>query len=170
MSDASLAGIRWPHQFEPARSPIFVRNELNIAAPPEAVWAWLVRATAWPSYYANSANVKLAGGGEELTLQQQFTWRTFGINLRSVVEELVPGERLAWTARGLGVWAYHAWLLEPTPGGCKVITEETQHGLLARLGSLVLPGRMHRGHQAWLVALAGKAESGPPGSASATRP
>ncbi|GAC1560487.1 MAG: SRPBCC domain-containing protein [Polyangiales bacterium] len=157
------AAIRWPAEFDPARAPIHVRNERVMTRGAPAVWAWLVRATAWPTYYANSSNVRLEGGGDELSAGQVFRWKTFGVRLRSVVEECVPTERLAWNARGLGVWAYHAWLLLPHGDGCRVITEETQFGLLSRLGSALMPERMHRQHQAWLDALEEKSRSGAPG-------
>ena len=66
----------------------------------------------------------------ELRLGTMFTWRTFGVKLKSTVQEFVPNERLAWSARGLGVDAYHAWLLVPLLSGTHVITEETQYGTL----------------------------------------
>jgi hypothetical protein len=43
-------------------------------------------------------------------------------------------------------------------GGVCVLTEETQNGLLARLGALVMPSRMSRWHQLWLVKLGRVAE------------
>ncbi len=58
--------------------------------------------------------------------------------------------------------AYHAWLLRPSGNGCHVLTEETQSGWAARLGNLVMPNRMRRGHQIWLETLARKAAGGQP--------
>ena len=154
--------IRWPEHYDPKHAPVHVRNELAIAAPPESVWAWLVRAAAWPRWYPNSADVRIEGGGGELALGARFRWRTFGVAIRSQVKEFVAPERLAWDARGLGVDAYHAWWIERVPGGCRVVTEETQHGFAARLGALLLPRRMSRGHDLWLARLAAQATSGPP--------
>jgi hypothetical protein len=74
------------------------------------------------------------------------------------VREFEPLERLAWSARGIGVDAYHAWLFEPN----NVLTEETQNGFLARLGSLAMPNRMHKYHQIWLENLSEKALTGLP--------
>ena len=54
----------------------------------------------------------------------------------------------------MGIVAYHAWLITPTPGGCRVLTEETQKGLVARAGRLIFPGRMEQWHQRWLEGLA----------------
>jgi uncharacterized protein YndB with AHSA1/START domain len=132
-------------------------------APPAAVWAWLVRAELWPRWYPNSHRVRIVNGPRpDLALGARFRWWTFGVAIDSTVAEFVPCERLAWTARGIGVRAYHAWLLRPAGDGCQVLTEETQRGWAARLGSLVMPNRMHRGHQVWLETLAQKAAGCPP--------
>lgn len=155
--------IRWPERFDPQRAPVFVSNELTVASPPEAVWAWLIRAPLWPTFYLNSSNVVLDGGARELRGDTRFRWKTFGVNLVTDVKEFEPVHRIAWLAKGFGVEAYHAWLLTPTPdGGCHILTEETQHGWLARLGKLLMPNRMHRQHQRWLEGLASKAQSPPP--------
>jgi hypothetical protein len=155
-------GIPWPEEFAPSRAPIHVRNELEIAAPPSTAWAWLIRASDWPSWYANSRDVRIEGGARDLGPGVTFRWKTFGVSLISRVEEFVPIERLAWTGRGIGVWVYHAWLLRPTQGGCLLVTEETQYGFLSRLSHLFMPSRMHRLHQVWLEALAKKARQGAP--------
>ena len=145
--------IDWPAQFDPARSPIHVVNRITLDAPAEAVWARLIRAADWPSWYANASKVRIEGGESELFADACFTWRTFGVDLVSQVLEFVPGERIAWDAEGLGVLAYHAWLITPTATGCQVTTEETQHGFAARIGRLIFPGRMERWHQRWLEGL-----------------
>ena len=156
-------GIRWPDHYNPSNTPIHVRNEISIPAPPEAVWAWLIRAPLWPNWYPNSANVKfLEGTPTDLALGTRFRWKTFGVTIESKVNEFVPCERLAWDAHAMGLDVYHAWLLTKTTGGCHLLTEETQHGWLARLGAIFTPGRMYKLHQVWLERLAEKAVSGPP--------
>lgn len=154
--------IHWPPRFDPQTAPIHVRNELVMDAPPATAWAWLIRASAWPSWYANSAAVRIDGGARDLSAGVEFRWRTFGIPLVSRVHEFVPGERIGWFALGLGVDVYHAWLIEPRGGGCWVLTEETQYGFMSRLGHLFLPRRMGKWHQIWLEKMAEKAAGGPP--------
>jgi uncharacterized protein YndB with AHSA1/START domain len=164
MHDATA--IRWPERYQPARCPIHVSNELAISAPVESVWAWLIRAALWPSWYPNAANVRfLEGTPPDLALGTHFRWKTFGVTIQSSVRELVPCERIAWDAHALGLDVYHAWLLQRTPGGCHVLTEETQHGWVARAGALLMPGRMQRYHQVWLEGLRDKARSGLPPAA-----
>ena len=155
--------IRWPQRFDPGRAPIFVSNDLVAAAPAETVWAWLVSAPLWHTFYSNASNVMLEGGGRQLSSAVKFRWKSFGVNLDTVVEEFEPCQRIAWHATGIGVDAYHAWLLTPSSGGgCHILTQETQYGWLARLGKMAMPNRMHRYHQLWLEGLAKQAKAGPP--------
>lgn len=155
--------IAWPERFHPSRTAVHVRNELSMQADAAAAWAWLVRAELWPTWYVNSRDVHIIeGASSELARGTRFRWWTFGITIESVVEELVPGERIAWSAVGMGMHAYHAWVIQPASSGCHVLTEETQHGFLARLGKLFMPTRMYRFHQIWLESLEAKARGGFP--------
>lgn len=156
-------GVRWPERFAPENCPVHVRNELAMSAPVARVWAWLIRAQLWPTWYENSANVQfLEGPPPDLALGTRFRWRTFSVTVESTVVEFIPMERIAWDARTLGLEAYHAWVLRETPEGCHVVTEETQRGSLARLGDLVLPNRMSKHHQIWLERMEIQARAGFP--------
>lgn len=154
--------IHWPDRYDPSRAPVQVANEIDTSASPEALWAWLVRAPLWPSWYPNAKDVVVEGGASQLALGVGFTWRTFGVGIRSTVLEFVPPERIAWNALGPGVDAYHAWEITRTPAGAHVLTEETQYGWAARLGSIVFPSRMSKLHQIWLERLDAMARGGPP--------
>jgi polyketide cyclase/dehydrase/lipid transport protein len=153
--------IRWPDRFSPDNAPVHVVNAITIAAAPEAVWKVLVRAADWHEFYANASNVVIEDGGSDLSAEARFTWRTFGVDLETQVQEFEPFERIAWLARGPLIEAYHAWLILPAAGGCHVITEETQHGMAAHAGRLIFPGRMERQHQLWLEGLAAVARGAP---------
>lgn len=151
-------GIIWPAGYSPAESPVHVVNHIDIAASPSTVWTHLVRAADWPGWYANASKVVIANGGRDLTAGARFRWRTFGVGLETAVQEWVENERIAWLATSLGVRAYHAWLIVPSDFGCRVITEETQHGFIARTGSALFPPRMHDWHQKWLEGLKARSE------------
>ena len=157
--------INWPAGFEPENCPVHVHNEIYVSSSPETVWAWLIRAQLWPTWYPNSANVKfLTGALPDLALGTTFRWKTFGVTIKSTVLEFVPYERLAWDGHGTGLSIYHAWLIRGTAEGCFVVTEESQHGWLARLGKAARPKRMEQMHQVWLEKLKEKASSGLPPS------
>lgn len=155
--------ILWPSHYEPAKNSVHIKNELAFASPPETVWAWLIRAQVWPSWYPNSANIQfLSGHPPDLALGTKFRWKTFGVTIESTVLEFVPYERLAWDAHGRGLDAYHAWLIQKTGEGCNVVTEEIQQGWVARFGKVLRPNRMEQMHQVWLEKLRDKASSGLP--------
>lgn len=158
--------VMWPQGRAPQDNPVHVRNEIHIPAAPEIVWAWLLRAPLWPQWYANSHEVEILGGRprSDLAAGTRFRWRTFGVGITSEVIEFVPNERIAWSADGFGVDAYHAWVLLPVDDGCRVLTEETQHGFGARLMDIFMPKRMWEGHELWLNSLRLQSLQGmPPG-------
>lgn len=154
---SAAASINWPDRFHPDRAPVHVRNELDMAARPEKIWAALIDAARWPEWYPNAANVSFLSGGGRLAPGARFRWKTFGATVVSEVAEFVPHQRIAWTGRALGIDVYHAWLMEPSARGACVLTEETQYGGLARLAAALLPGRMSKFHQLWLEKLEARA-------------
>ena len=148
-------GIRWPKGYSPAESPVHVVNRIETTTAADLVWTRLIHATGWPAAYANAQDVAIEGGGADLFADARFRWKTFGIMLDTRVVEFEPGTRIAWIAEGRDVRAYHAWLVTPLPeGGCTILTEETQHGWLARIARRLFPHRMEYWHQRWLEALA----------------
>ena len=155
--------ILWPSGFETANCAVHVHNELAMASAPETVWAWLIRAQLWPTWYPNSSNIKfLTGQPPDLALNTRFRWKTFGVTVESEVLEFVPYERLGWNAHGTGLNSYHAWLIKKTTEGCIVITEENEGGVVAQLGKALRPNRLEQMHKIWLEKLAEKASSGLP--------
>jgi hypothetical protein len=159
-----MAQIRWPVRYEPANTKVFVSNELVIPAPPEVIWAWLIRAVRWPEWYPNASDVRLPeGAGPDLAQAMQFRWRTFGVRIVSNVNEFEPYTRVAWDGHATGLDVYHAWVIEPHgPRESLVLTQESQNGWLARISNAVMPNRMSHYHQIWLERLSGKARGGPP--------
>lgn len=152
--------IIFPPAFSPVNAPVFVHNEIDINATPEKLWYWLTNAVTWQQWYINASRMNLFNQSDQhLLAGTKFTWKTFGVNLKSEVQENVVNERLARNATAPGIRAYHAWLIVPTAKGCKVITEETQQGLLCRMGKLFTPNRMYKYHQIWLEGLKRKAEN-----------
>jgi hypothetical protein len=158
--------INWPAHYAPKNAPVHVRNSMRIDAPAENIWAWLVRAESWPDWYPNATRVRFGGDrGPDLALDIEFRWRTFGVGIRSCVQEFIPCSRIAWDGHAPGIDVYHAWAIEERGQSCTVVTEETQHGAIARLGAWLMPKRMSDFHQIWLENLAEKASQGKPPNA-----
>ena len=157
--------IIWPEGFVPGFTENFASNEVIVAGLAAAqVWPLLSRATAWPEYYANSANVRFYGDeGPELGEGVRFYFETFGFPVEARCTEWVPPRdgqpgRIAWHG-----WAgegetrldvHHAWLIEDLDGGrVRILTQETQKGKPAEELARARPNPMINGHQDWLEGL-----------------
>lgn len=162
-----MNAISWPAGYLPGTTDNFVSNEVIVGGLTAAqVWPLLSNAPAWPSYYANSANVRFHDGkGPQLEHGAQFYFETFGFPVDAACTEYVapadgmPG-RVAWhgwageagSAERLDV--HHAWLVEDLPGGrVRVLTQETQNGAPAEALARTRPNPMLNGHQDWLDGL-----------------
>jgi hypothetical protein len=154
--------IRWPADLAPDVAHVHAVNVLETSVSVEAVWPWLVRATRWHEHYGNCKRLAIEGGGTELALGTKFRWWTSGIPVVTVVDDLVPNARLGWSGTGLGARGYHAWILEPTPTGSRLITEESQRGAMVWLGQAALRRLLLHYHQEWLEGLARAAKLGHP--------
>jgi len=153
--------ILWPPDLDPAVASFHVRNELQTELAPERIWPWLVRAERWPELYAGASHVRTPSA--TLAMGTRFTWRTLGVSVTTVVEELVPNERLAWRGTGiLGTRAYHVWVLERRGTGAYLVTEETQRGFIPSLFRARLKRTLLDQHQRWLEGLVWAAALGSP--------
>lgn len=157
--------IIWPEGSMPGFTENFVSNEMIVAGLSAAqVWPLLSKAHLWPTYYANSANVRIHDHvGPDLASGVCFYFETFGFPVEARCNEYVPPTltepgRIAWHG-----WAgegdtrldvHHAWLIEDLSyGRVRILTQETQKGKPARDLAEAKPNPMINGHQDWLVGL-----------------
>jgi hypothetical protein len=155
--------ISWPEEHTPERSAFHAVNELQVAAEPEAVWAWLVRPDLWPTFYSNAKFIKhLDGPWPVLELGSRFRWWSFGAFVTSEVVAYEPERKIDWDAKVLGGRGYHGWVLQAGDGGTFIRTEETQRGWGIQAVKPVLRPMMVRLHQRWLEGLGQVAAEGPP--------
>ena len=161
-----MNSIVWPKGYLPGETDNFCSNEVIVKGLKTAnVWPFLANAYVWSSYYANSSDVKLPEGAEQLQADMVFFFKTFGFPVDAQVVEFVApqvGEpaRIAWhgwagdegSAERLDV--HHAWLIEDLEGGrVRILTQETQNGQPAKELAQAKPNPMINGHQDWLDGL-----------------
>jgi uncharacterized protein YndB with AHSA1/START domain len=158
---AELANrINWPQQYEPKNASFFVHNQIDIDAPPEAVWNVIIQAETWPAWYEGAENVKVLNGKNGvLGARSSFTWTTMGLDFISTVTEFRPPFRLSWESRKSTIQGYHAWLIVPTSTGSRLVTEESQHGFMTLLQKIFVPNKLHQLHDVWLSQIKKKAEA-----------
>ena len=152
-------GIHWPAGFHPEQADLFAHNEIAVHASCERVFANIVDAQVWPSWYPNSHNVKLLNSPNgKLNEGTHFSWDTFGVHIESRVHEFVPDRRIGWFGDGTGMNAYHTFLLLKTDKGCHIVTEEVVKGPGAVDFRKKQPNAMHEGHDLWLSTLKERSE------------
>ena len=152
--------IHWPDGFYPEQADLFAHNEIVVHASCEKVFANIVDAQAWPSWYPNSQNVKLLNSPDgNLHEGTRFSWDTFGHHVESHVHEFVPNSRIGWFGDGTGLNAYHTFLLLKTDEGCRIVTEEVVKGPAAVELRKNRPQAMHEGHDLWLSTLKQRSEN-----------
>ena len=151
--------IHWPDGFHPEQADLFAHNEIVVHASCEKVFANIVDAPVWPSWYPNSHNVTLLNSPDGKHHEgTQFSWDTFGEHIESRVHEFVPNSRLGWFGDGTGMNAYHTFLLLKTDEGCHIVTEEVVKGPGAVEFREKQPNTMHEGHDLWLSTLKQRSE------------
>lgn len=152
--------INWPKEYLPEEAPFTLRNEIYINADPQTVWNELIDYKAWPTYYKGASPVRLVDE-TQTTLQADsvMIWKTMGLNFASTIKEYEPNRRLSWESVNSKIRGYHAWLIVPQGKGCKLITDESQHGWLTFFQKTFVPNKLSRLHHDWLAGIKQRAES-----------
>ncbi len=151
--------IEWPEVFDPQNSDFYVHNEIEINASPEVVWKLLVEAHLWHRWYFGITNMRFETPGQgNLESNTKVFWESMGQRLNNTVTVCLPNRSLAWQFNETMIQGCHAWVIVPTENGCKVITDESQTGKLAKLQKLFLPRKLMKQHDTWLRDLKRQAE------------
>ena len=150
-----------------SRPPIVVHNELVIPAPVERVWDLLSDVEHWPSWYRACRWVRVESTGGEASRgsgarRVSFRWKAHPVVLRSAVVASERPHSFAIIADATGLHADRSFTLRPTPDGLGtvVVSHETQVGIVARLGRMVLAPRLYRANQAMFEDLSRAAAPG----------
>ena len=152
--------INWPANYEPSKSKFYVHNEIEVNAKPEIVWAYLINALKWQSWYKGAKNVSFTEPSDTiLNSKSVFTWETMGLKFQSTIKEFEPNRLLAWESKKKSIQGYHVWLIIATEKGCKVITEESQNGWLTFFEKTFQGKKLKKLHNIWLTELKKKSEN-----------
>ena len=111
-------------------APVKSTAEIDIAAPPQAVWEVLTRFDNWPNWNPDVKSMAFEG---PLAPGSTFRWKAGPGTIVSKLDRVEPPRYISWHGKTLTIDAYHEWWLEPRDGGTHVRTEETFSGLLASI-------------------------------------
>ena len=111
------------------RAPVAASGEIEVAATPEEVWGLLVAIDRYPDWNPDIREVRLDGPVQPGT---RFSWKAGPGTIRSVLREVTPPTRLAWTGRTFGIRATHVYRVRTSEGGATVGIDESWDGLVAK--------------------------------------
>jgi hypothetical protein len=136
-------------------APVKASAHISIQADKEVVWSLLAGIDSWLSWAGSIAQSKIEGA---LTPSTGFRWKSNGIWIKSTLQLVEPGKKLAWTGKAAGMTAIHVWELhDDENGGTLVKTSESMEGFLAKW--LMSPAKLERSLNDWLGDLKKAAES-----------
>jgi uncharacterized protein YndB with AHSA1/START domain len=149
MSATALPGID-------EQAPVVGSSEIEIAAPPEVVWAVLTDFERWPSWNRDVKSMSIQGS---VTPGSVFKWKAGPGTITSTIQRVEPPSLIAWTGKTLGIDAIHFWHLEPRDGRTFVRTRESYSGFVARLFGRPLQKTLDRALADGLAYLKAEAEA-----------
>jgi uncharacterized protein YndB with AHSA1/START domain len=122
-------------------APVVSRSEIEIAAPPAAVWEVVTAFERWPRWLRDVKSMSIEGPVAPGTA---FRWKAGPGTIISTIQRVERPRLIGWTGRTLGIDALHFWHFEERDGGTFVLTEESYEGLTARILRRWLQKRLDR--------------------------
>ena len=124
---------------------MIIKESLFINAPMKRVWDTFTDLTCWMDW--NTVILDVSYEDRCLTngkaLKCCFRPFLFPIRVKIKIEEIRPHDRIIWSARKKGLYAFHEFFFEEVENGILVTSKESFSGLLAAASGFLLPlGRM----------------------------
>ena len=92
------------------QAPLVSRKEVFIQASPDKVWEIQTNINAWKDWQPGINRSQLDGA---LTVGALFRWTSGGFAVTSMLQEVEPRRRIAWTGNAFGSKARHIWMFKP---------------------------------------------------------
>lgn len=120
-----------------SKAPLTAKKETVINSPIERVWRIQSDINNWPKWQKEITFACIEGALEKGTV---FRWKAMGMNITSMLQEVVVNKRIGWSGKSFGMYAVHIWKFEKQADKTKVITEESLSGWFPKLIKLFKPG------------------------------
>jgi uncharacterized protein YndB with AHSA1/START domain len=113
-------------------APAIARAETQIAADPQTVWSVISDLKGWPSWNDKVRSMSVSG---PLAPGSTFQWKSGPGTIKSILGEVDPPRKIAWSGQTMGIKAIDVFRLEARDGGTLVTQEESWDGFPVRLRS-----------------------------------
>lgn len=136
-------------------APATAEGEIQIAAPPETVWAVLTELRAWPTWNSDVQSMAFDG---PLAPGSTFRWKAGSTSLTSTLRVVEAPREVGWTGTTMGIQAIHVFYLEPSDGGTRARSAESFRGLIPSVLKKYSRRVLQRGIESILASLKLEAE------------
>jgi uncharacterized protein YndB with AHSA1/START domain len=108
-------------------APATAEGEIQIAAPPDTVWAVMTDLCAWPSWNPDVKSMEFDGPLEPGSM---FRWKSGSASLVSTLQSVDPPHEIAWTGVTMGIHAVHVFHFESSDGVTRARSAESFRGFI----------------------------------------
>jgi hypothetical protein len=142
---------------------MIIREEIFIAAPPEAVWRVFADIGNWGQWNPVCRECRLESGqalaaGACISFQLRPVF--FPVRIRPVITRCRPAREVVWSGSKWGLHAEHTFLFKPENGGTRLESIERFSGwMLPLLKAAGIPRRLHQLTRELLATLQSRAEN-----------
>lgn len=161
----------WPAGFPAERSGVVGFAVREVAAPADAVYAWLLRPDLHVDFYKALRGVKRTNGGApelEVGSKLSFFLGPLFVPPVKVVQADPELRSLAWAGGGPGLKACHCFTVQPIDDQRSVLrSEEKWVGPVARATGFLTKSTMQKVQTEWAEAIAAAAARHPAGPPTA---
>ena len=125
---------------------MIIKESITIYSTMEKVWNTFTDLTRWTDWNTVMSDVRsdehcLAHGKD---IKCNFRPFLFPINIKIKIQEIIPFNRIVWSAQKKGLFAFHEFFFQEVGKGVLVTSKETLSGLLTSAGGFLLPEKRMR--------------------------
>ena len=137
-------------------APAITDDEIVIKASLDTVWNLFTDISGWSEWNKDITYSKLNG---TLAIGESFSWTTYGMNINSTINELIPKKEIGWSGLVMDIMGIHVWTFEETGNGVLVKTHESWSGKSVEAQKEQMQEGLDKSLRSWLEDLKTKAES-----------
>jgi hypothetical protein len=125
---------------------MIIKESITIYSTMEKVWNTFTDLTRWTQWNTVMSDIvcndQCLVNGKDITCC--FRPFLFPINVKIKIQEIIPFNRIVWSAEKKGLFAFHEFFFQDGEKGVLVISKETLSGPLTSAGGLLLPEKRMR--------------------------
>jgi hypothetical protein len=127
---------------------MIIKESITINASLQKVWETFTDLTGWMKWNSVMKNIQCQGQCLTDVTAIKCCFKPFSfvspIPVTMQIVEIIPFERIVWSARKKGLFAFHEFFFHMSEQGVQVTSKETFTGLLSRASGLLLPVKKMR--------------------------